>query len=146
MTFLTPLGALVALAALVPLGAAIHGRIRVAAAARQLGLNPVRRWSLGPTASTAAAAVALLGLAAAQPALTDAPLVRTRTDVAALFVLDTSRSMAASLTPSSPTRLARCLPASTKGRSTASSSSPSLAGRTATIAGRASSGIRVRGT
>jgi hypothetical protein len=49
----------------------------------------------------------LLGLAAAQPVLTDRTVVRTRGDVAVLFVLDTSRSMAASLSPTSPTRLAR---------------------------------------
>lgn len=109
MTFLTPLAALAALAALVPLGAALHGRFRVARVARRLGLDPPPRWSVGPRGAIAAAAVALLGLAAAQPALSDEALVRTRTDVAALFVLDTSRSMAASLTPTSPTRLARAI-------------------------------------
>jgi hypothetical protein len=111
MSFLTPLGALAALAALLPLGAAVHGRIRAAALARRLGLDPPPRWSLGPRSAGAAAAVALLGLAAAQPALTDEALVRTRTDVAVLFVLDISRSMAASLTPTSPTRVARAITA-----------------------------------
>jgi hypothetical protein len=111
MTFLTPLGGLAALAVLVPIGAATHGRIRTAALARRLGLDPPPRWSLGPRSAAAAAAVALLGLAAAQPALSDEALVRTRTDVAVLFVLDTSRSMAASLTPTSPTRLARAIKA-----------------------------------
>jgi hypothetical protein len=114
MTLLTPLGALVALAALLPLGAAVHGRTRVAAVARRLGLDPPRRWSLGLRTAVATAVVALLGLAAAQPALTDEVLVRARTDVAALFVLDTSRSMAASLTPSSPTRLARAITAAVR--------------------------------
>jgi hypothetical protein len=111
MTFLTPLGALVALAVLLPLGAAVHGRTRATAVARRLGLDPPRRWSLGVRTAAAAAAIALLGLAAAQPALTDQALVRERTDVAVLFVLDTSRSMAASLTPTSPTRLARAITA-----------------------------------
>jgi hypothetical protein len=111
MTFLTPLGALAALAVLLPLGAAVHGRARVTAVARRLGLDPPRRWSLGTRTAAGAAAIALLGLAAAQPALTDEVLVRERTDVAALFVLDTSRSMAASLTPTSPTRLARAITA-----------------------------------
>ncbi len=111
MTFLTPLGALAALAVLLPVGAALHGRKRVSAVARRLGLDPPRRWSLGARSAGAAVAVALLGLAAAQPALTDEALVRERTDVAALFVLDTSRSMAASLTPTSPTRLARAITA-----------------------------------
>jgi hypothetical protein len=111
MTFLTPLGGLAMLAVLLPLGAAAHGRIRTRAAARRLGLDPPPRWSLGPRSAAAVAAVALLGLAAAQPALSDEADVRTRTDVAVLFVLDTSRSMAASLTPTSPTRLARAIKA-----------------------------------
>ena len=114
MTFLTPLGALAALAVLLPLGAAVHGRTRVTAVARRLGLEPPRRWSLGARTAAAAAAIALLGLAAAQPALTDVTFVRERTDVAALFVLDTSRSMAASLTPTSPTRLARAIEAAVR--------------------------------
>jgi hypothetical protein len=99
---------------LIPLGAAVHGRTRVTAVARRLGLDPPRRWSLGARTAAAAAAIALLGLAAAQPALTDVTLVRERTDVAALFVLDTSRSMAASLTPTSPTRLARAITAAVR--------------------------------
>ncbi|HLW95218.1 MAG TPA: vWA domain-containing protein [Solirubrobacteraceae bacterium] len=111
MTLLTPLGALAALVLLLPLGAAAHGRTRVAAVARRLGLDPPRRWSLGARSAAVVAAVALLGLAAAQPALTDESHVRERTDVAALFVLDTSRSMAASRTPTSPTRLARAITA-----------------------------------
>jgi len=109
MSFLTPLGALAALAALLPLAAAVHGRVRSAAAARRLGLEPPSRWSAGLRTAAVAAAVALLGLAAAQPVLSDETLVSTRNDVAVLFVLDTSRSMAASLTPTSPTRLARAI-------------------------------------
>jgi hypothetical protein len=109
MTFLTPLAGLAALAGLLPLGAAVQGRIRAAALARQLGLAPPPRWSLPPRSVVAAAAVVLLGLAAAQPALSEDTLVPARTDVAVLFVFDTSRSMAASLTPTSPTRLARAI-------------------------------------
>jgi hypothetical protein len=111
MTFLTPLGGLAALAVLLPLGAAAHGRIRTAAVARRVGLDPPPWWLLGPRSAAAAATVALLALAAAQPALSDENVVRTRTDVAVLFVLDTSQSMAASLTPTSPTRLARAIKA-----------------------------------
>jgi hypothetical protein len=109
MRFLTPLGALVALAALLPLAAAVHGRVRAAALARRIGLVPSPVWSLGWRSAALAAALALLGLAAAQPALTDQAAMATRTDAAVLFVVDTSRSMAASRTPSSPTRLARAL-------------------------------------
>jgi hypothetical protein len=107
MRLLTPLAALAALAALLPLGAAAYGRIRVAAAARRLGLDPPRRWAVGPRIALAAAAVVLLAVAAAQPVLSDQVIVRTRGDAAVMFVLDTSRSMAASLTPTSPTRLSR---------------------------------------
>jgi von Willebrand factor type A domain len=106
MTFLTPLGSLVALAALLPLAAALASRGRMEVVRRRLRLPPPERTTelrrlLG------AAAVALLGLAAAQPALTRSAHPRTRTDVQAVFVLDTSRSMAASASPTSPTRLDR---------------------------------------
>lgn len=114
MRFLTPLGALAALAALLPLAAAAHGRIRAAGLARQLGLLPPPPWSVGWRSAGLAAALALLGLAAAQPALTEQTVMATRTDAAVLFVIDTSRSMAASRTPRSPTRLAAALEAAVR--------------------------------
>jgi Mg-chelatase subunit ChlD len=107
MSFLTPLGGLAALAVLLPFSAALHGRIRAAVVARRLGLDPPPRWSVGPRIAATVAAVSLLGLAAAQPVLSHETVVRTRTNVAVLFVLDVSRSMAASLSPKSPTRLVR---------------------------------------
>jgi hypothetical protein len=106
MTFLTPLGGLVALAALLPLAAALGARARTEVVRRRLHLPPPERTTeLRPL--LAAAAVALLGLAAAQPALTRSSHPQSRTDVQAVFVLDTSRSMAASSSPRSPTRLDR---------------------------------------
>lgn len=106
MTFLTPLGGLVAVAALLPLAAALASRARAEVVRRRLQLPPPERTTeLRPL--LAATAVALLGLAAAQPALTHASHPRSRTDVQAVFVLDTSRSMAASSSPTSPTRLDR---------------------------------------
>lgn len=111
MTFLTPFGALAALAALLPLAAWFIGRRQVAAAAGALGLQPPARRSALQTI-VAAGAIVLLGLAAAQPALTHRPGTRVRTDAEALFVFDTSRSMAASATPTSPTRLDRAVAAS----------------------------------
>lgn len=115
MTFLTPLAALVALAAVVPLAAWAAGRRRAAVVRRGLGLAPPETSSLwrGPAA---AGAIALLGLAAAQPALTHASHVRERSDVQALFVIDTSRSMAASATPRSPIRLERAVAAAVRMR------------------------------
>ena len=65
-----------------------------------------------------AVALAALAVAAAQPALTHASRVRMRTGVEALFVFDTSRSMAASASPRSPTRLARALAAALRLRAT----------------------------
>ena len=113
MTFLTPLASLAATAALLPLGAATHGRVRAAAVARRLGLEAS---SLLPSARSVvvAVAVALLGLAAAQPVVSAETVVATRNDVAVLFVLDTSRSMAASRTRTSPTRLARAVEAAVR--------------------------------
>jgi hypothetical protein len=113
MTFLTPLGALTALAALPAAAAWLAGRRRVRAVRRSLGLvapagaRPLR-------AAAALAALAALGLAAAQPALTHESHVRTRSDAEALFVVDTSRSMEASSTPTSPTRLSRALAAAVR--------------------------------
>jgi VWA domain-containing protein len=107
MTFLTPLGGFVALLALLPLGAAIfaHGRTEFVRRALRLP-PPERRAELLPP-SLAAAGIVLLGFAAAQPALTRSSSPRVRRDVQALFVLDTSRSMAASSSATAPTRLDR---------------------------------------
>jgi len=117
MSFLTPFCGLAAFAALLPLAGALRGRLRTAAVARRLGLEPLPRWRVAPRSALAAIAIAVLGFAASQPALTDEATVRTRTTVAVLFVLDTSRSMAASRTPTSPTRLARAIDAAVALRS-----------------------------
>src|SRR5262249_2135580 len=78
MTFPTPLGGLVALAALLPLAAALVSRARAEVVRRRLQLPPPERASvLRPLLGTAA--IALLGLAAAQPALTRATHPRSRT-------------------------------------------------------------------
>ncbi len=53
------------------------------------------------------AVIALLALAAMQPALRERTSQRARTDAAAFVVLDTSRSMAAAPAPGGTTRLAR---------------------------------------
>ena len=110
MTFLTPLAALVGLAALLPFAAGALGVARASAARRALGLAAPARGAgmLEPILATVA--IAMLGLAAAQPTLAHVSEHRARTDVQALFVLDTSRSMAASATPSLPTRLERAPP------------------------------------
>jgi hypothetical protein len=107
MTFLTPPAALAAIALVLPLAAGTLAGRRADRVRRALGLpGPARRAGL-LRRGLAAAAIALLGLAAAEPAITHASQSRVRTDVEALFVLDTSGSMAASATASSPTRLER---------------------------------------
>ena len=111
MTFLTPLAALVALAALLPLGAAALGRGRTGAVRRALDLEPPEARSGLVRPVLAAVAIVLLGIAAAQPVLDRRSSERVRKDVQALFVIDTSRSMAASATPTSPTRLDRAVEA-----------------------------------
>jgi hypothetical protein len=111
MTFLTPLAALVALAALLPPAAALLGRSRVSAIRRTLGLRPPAARSGLAAPALAAAGIALLGAAAAQPVLERHASERVRKDVQALFVIDTSRSMAASATLTSPTRLDRAIEA-----------------------------------
>jgi hypothetical protein len=103
LTFLTPLGGLVALAALVPLGAFVVSSRRNAKGRAVLGLVPPE----SSARSTLAALVAvplLLGIAAMAPAFRTHVGRRIRTDAQAIFILDTSRSMAASASFTAPTR------------------------------------------
>jgi hypothetical protein len=110
MTFLTPFGALAALAALLALAGWAAGRHRVGTVRRALGLRrPAGTGALRPLAI--AGGLAALALAAAQPALTHESRARVRTGVEALFVFDTSRSMAASSSAGSATRLSRAVAA-----------------------------------
>jgi len=114
MTLLTPLCALAALLAVVPFVAAFFAHVRTNGVRRGLQLPPPeRRAELLPPA-LAAVGVLLLGLAAAQPALTRASSPRVLRDTQALFVLDTSRSMAAASAPTAPTRLDRAVAAAVR--------------------------------
>jgi hypothetical protein len=107
LTFLTPSAALVALTVVVPLAAFALAAGRVARVRAALGLPGAHRRLDRRAAATAGAVVLLLALAAAQPALSRGPKQRVRTDAQALFVLDTSQSMAASSGPTGLTRLER---------------------------------------
>jgi hypothetical protein len=107
LVFLSPLGALAALAALAPAAAALAARRRVGVVRRGLGLAPPSGRADLRRLAMLTAGLALLGLAAAQPALTHGSTRRVRSDVQALFVFDTSGSMAASAGPTTPTRLDR---------------------------------------
>jgi hypothetical protein len=110
---LTPLGALTVAVVLVPFAAAAIAGRRARTVRDALGLAAPRRGTdVGGLAALAATFV-LVGVAAAQPALSHDTVQRVRKDAAALFVLDTSRSMAASVGAAGRTRLARAKSAAT---------------------------------
>ena len=107
-SFLTPLGGLAGLVAVVFLAAVLvrerrSRRIRTALGLRAPGLRAHLPSAL------ALVTLALLALAAAQPAVhaTDARL--TRTDAEVFFLFDTSRSMLASASLTEPTRFTRAV-------------------------------------
>lgn len=107
LAFLTPLGALLALAALAPLmvNALRNRRARRIRAA--LGLADPTVASRLPLILALAAVPCLLGLAAAQPVLESDRVRPERTDAEIFIVLDTSRSMLASARAGAPTRFDR---------------------------------------
>jgi hypothetical protein len=108
LTFLTPLGGLLALGAAVPLAAYLLHERRADRVRAALELDPpdrrARLWMLAVLAS----APILLGAAAAQPVLESNRNVHVRTDAQVFYVVDTSDSMRASQ-PGGPTRLARAV-------------------------------------
>ena len=105
LTFLSPLGALACLAAVLPLAAVVLARRRAGRAAAAIGLTEPRR-GRGRLLLLAAACCAF-GVAAAQPVLQRDSGREVRTDAEVLFVLDVSRSMLASTGPADATRLER---------------------------------------
>jgi von Willebrand factor type A domain len=107
MTLLTPLAALVVLAVALPLLAVALGVRRAAAVRAMLGLRAPRHGTDLVALAALVGSFVLLAVAATQPALAHDTAQRVRTDAQVLFVLDTSRSMAAARTPAAPTRLAR---------------------------------------
>jgi hypothetical protein len=116
LTFLTPLGALLALLGVLPLTALWLNERRARRVRASLGVEgpPLRSWAL--TAGLLALVALCLGLAAAQPVLESSRTVRTRKDAQIFYVFDTSVSMAASSGPRSPTRLERAVADATRMR------------------------------
>jgi hypothetical protein len=107
IVFLSPLGALLAIGALIPLVALFRGRRRANRVRKVVGLpRPEARRLLVPLA-TVLLAGSLLGAAAAQPVLERTSTRHVRTDAEVFFVIDVSRSMLAQSGEGSPTRLAR---------------------------------------
>jgi len=107
ITFLTPLAALFALAALVPLAVFLGRERRVQRVRASLGLAEPSRRSRLSLAVALVAVCALLALAAAQPVVATTRVFPERTDAQVFIVFDTSRSMLASAEPGTPTRFER---------------------------------------
>ena len=107
LTLLTPLGALAIAAVVLPLAAIAEAARRLRATRTALGLRTPRPGGDLVALAALVGTFVLLALAATQPALSHDTVTRVRKDAQALFVLDTSRSMAASSSKNGPTRLAR---------------------------------------
>jgi hypothetical protein len=105
LTLLTPEAAAVAVAVALPLAAFTVAAARSERARVLLRLAQAPRERQRPL--LIGAAFALLGVAAAQPALERTQGRAVRTDAEALVVVDVSRSMAASASPQGTTRLER---------------------------------------
>jgi hypothetical protein len=107
ISFLTPTGALFALATAAPLAALLVTERRSQRIRAALHLRGPERRAAVPVASALVLLPALVAVAAAQPVVVHRQLVRERGDAQAVFVIDTSLSMEASAGPGTATRLAR---------------------------------------
>jgi von Willebrand factor type A domain len=107
LTFLTPLDALFALAAVLPLAALLATERRGRVIRRALSLPHPRTRTVVPVVVALVLLLSLVAVAAAQPVVVRPRLVDERADAQAFFVFDTSLSMQASPGNGQPTRLAR---------------------------------------
>src|SRR5262245_28325416 len=107
VSFLTPVAALFALFAVVPLAVFAGRRRRAAKVRAALGLEPTAGRSWLALAAALAAVPVLVGVAAAQPVITSARTVPQRSDAEVFVVVDTSRSMLAGPADGEPTRFDR---------------------------------------
>jgi len=107
LTFLTPLGAVLAIGAVIPLAALVAVRRRANRVRRVVGLSATRAHRVALPLAALLSAAALLGLAAAQPILESISTRRVRTDAEAFFVVDVSRSMLAQADGGSAMRIDR---------------------------------------
>jgi hypothetical protein len=132
LTLLSPLAALVGLPALAAIAATALGLRRVRTVQRALRLPLSGTWTGRRRLACVAGVVFATTLAAAQPALTHESQLRVRHDVQVLFVVDISRSMAASATAGAPSRLDRATAAAVRLRAAV----PTLAAGVATLTDR----------
>jgi hypothetical protein len=107
VSFLTPLAALFALAAALPLAAFLAVERRSGRIRHVLSLPPPRRRTVLPVAIALTLLTSLVAVAAAQPVVVREKLVSERADAQAFFLFDTSASMRASAGPGKPSRLMR---------------------------------------
>jgi hypothetical protein len=107
MSFLSPLGALVAVAVVAPLTAYALLELRARRVSHRLGLEPPPlRTRLGIPGAIAIVA-GLLGIAAAQPVVSGTRTHAGRSDAQVYVLFDDSRSMLARSAAGAPTRLMR---------------------------------------
>jgi len=107
MTFLSPLGALVALAVVLPLGAYALLELRSRRVSERIGLTlPPLRGRFGIPVALAVLA-AFLGIAAAQPVISGSRSHTGRSDAQVYVLFDVSRSMLARSGAGAPDRLQR---------------------------------------
>jgi hypothetical protein len=109
VSFLTPIDALFALAAAVPLVALWLTQANVRRVRTLFSLTPPRRRELAGVVAALALLPMLVGVAAAQPVVVQHRSLGERLDAQAFFVFDTSLSMSAREDPGAPTRLARAI-------------------------------------
>lgn len=104
---LTPLGALLALAAVVPLAVYVLRERRAHQIRHALRLSGPGTRARVPLLAALVAVPALLGMAAAQPVVAQTRTLPERTDAQVFVAIDISRSMLASGSADSPTRFDR---------------------------------------
>ena len=103
LSFVTPLGALIALVGLIPLAVLLIEESRLEVLCKRLGLRPPT-WRPSVEVGVALTVlVAVLALGLAQPVVASHTTREGRADAEAFFVFDVSRSMGAR-SPDSPTR------------------------------------------
>jgi von Willebrand factor type A domain len=107
LSFLTPLDALFALAAVLPLAAFLGTERRSGRIRGVLSLPSPRRRTVIPVAVALTVLTSLVAVAAAQPVVVRERFVSERADAQAFFLFDTSLSMDASAGPGEPSRLTR---------------------------------------
>lgn len=107
VSLLTPVGAAVALVALVPLAALVLTELRARSVRRALALGPPPRRLTVLLGLALVLAGLLVGAAAAQPVLERGATRQERTDVNGYVVIDSTRSMLAAPTARSANRMAR---------------------------------------